>query len=289
MGTSTSSSGPGAGVSFDPPWLDDVFPQIQPPAGAGPDTGDNADTGDNQTEEPADTTVTLVGIPNVAPRARFGAARRNLANYIGTGSVRDLRRALGHYSRKGMGGSTRLSKRMRASSAAGAGLYDLLNSVRNPTDNQIIDWVHNLTNRNLSVHEIADEILEKILPAGGSTEEESCRNAMADALSELIMENPAIDLLQMDDDSIWTVIEKYISNQAFDRLILDIGQVFENTRYSAREVVQRMNSMKEYLNSEIAVQLRRLRENNNGPSRQEMGHILQEAIRLTFVVFEGEI
>ena len=288
MGTSTSSSGPGSGVSFDPPWLDDVFPLVQPPADEGPNIG-NAETDDNQTEEPTNITDNPVVVPNVAMRARFGAARRNLGNYIGTGSTTDLRKALGHYSNRGMGGATRLSKRMRASTAAGAGLYDLLRSVRNPSDTQIREWVQFLTNQDLSAHEIANEIIQQIVPEGGSTEEESCRNAMADALSELIAENPAIDLLHMDDNSIWSVIEKFISNQAFNRLNLDIGQVFENANYSPREVVQRINSMKEYLNSEISAQLQGLRGNNNALSRQEMSQILQEAIRLTFAVFEGEL
>ena len=92
MGTSASSKGPGAGVSFDPPWLDDIDVPGQ----------DNQ----NNNVNPA------IGI---APKARFGSARRSMGEYVRSGSKDSARRSLGHYSKTGMGGAQNVARRMRTS------------------------------------------------------------------------------------------------------------------------------------------------------------------------------
>ena len=80
MGTSASSKGPGAGVSFDPPWLNDIDVPGQ----------------DNQNNN-----VNLaIGI---APEARFRSARRSMGEYVRSGSRDSARKSLGHYSKTGMG------------------------------------------------------------------------------------------------------------------------------------------------------------------------------------------
>jgi hypothetical protein len=288
MGTSSSSSGPGHGVSLDPPWLDDLILNSQEPSTDGDGDAVDDDNGGEPTDTPEQEGVNPDVAQPTAPVARFGAARRHLGDFVNTGERSSLRKAMSHYSKKGMGGSRALSSRMRASSSAGASLFNLLQSARDGTAPLVRDWVQDLSNRDLSANEIADEIISKVLPDGGSIEEESCRNAMADALSELISENPDINLLHLDDNSIWSVIEKYIAGQAFYRIQLDIGQVFESSEHSPRDMIQKMNQMREYLSSEISAQIQRLRRDNQSPSRDQMNTIIMEAVRLTFAIFEGE-
>ena len=83
MGTSSSSNGPGSGVSLDPPWLDDIeIPNI--------------------IKQPSSDKT---GIPLIlAPKSRFGNARRNMGEYVRSEAEILLRKALGHYSKSGMGG-----------------------------------------------------------------------------------------------------------------------------------------------------------------------------------------
>lgn len=99
MGTSTSSSGPGPNVNFDPPWLDDVLEEL------GGDTVPPSD----------ETPVPPEGASGTAPPARFAEARRELKKFIKSGDTDSLRNAIGHYSRKGSGGAGAASTRMRAS------------------------------------------------------------------------------------------------------------------------------------------------------------------------------
>lgn len=282
MGTSSSSSGPGAEVPFDPPWLSSVASEIGSPleqiSGTGPESSQNP----QQTEPDVQLAV-------VAPPRRFGNARRYMGEYVSSGDRGSLKKALGSYSRKGMGGASNVASRMRTSTSAGAGLFNFLQGVRDSSDTKVRDWVNQLTAKNLSAYEVADEIIDQVVSSGGSLEEESCRNSMAQAMSDLLAINPDIDLLNMDNDSIWTVIELFMANEAFNRLTLDIGQLFESAKCSPSEAVSRMNDMREYLKSEVSAQIQELRSDTTNPTKDEINNLLQSALKVTFDVFEEEI
>ena len=182
-----------------------------------------------------------------------------------------------------------MSNRMRASTSAGAGLFNFLQGVRDSPDIKVRDWVNQLTAKNLSAYEVADEIVDQVISVGGSLEEESCRDSMAQAMSELLAINPDIDLVNMDNDSIWTVMELFVANEAFNRINLDIGQLFESEKYTPMETVSRMNEMREYLKAEISAQIQELRADTTNPTKNEINNLLQTAIQITFEVFEEEI
>lgn len=281
MGTSSSSSGPGGGVPFDPPWLSSVATEIGSPLEQ--ISGEPAQPEHNpQQTEPVSQPV------EIAPPRRFGNARRHLGEYASSGDRDSLKKALGSYSRKGMGGASKVASRMRTSTSAGAGLFNFLQGVRDSADTKVRDWVNQLTSKNLSAYEVADKIIDQVISTGGSLEEESCRDSMAQAMSDLLTIDPDVDLLNMDNDSIWTVMELFMANEAFNRLNLDIGQLFESDRYSPREAVSRMNDMRDYLKSEISAQIQELRTDTSNPTKAEMNTLLQSAIKITFEVFEEE-
>jgi len=280
MGTSSSSSGPKSGVSFDPPWLNSVASALGSPLEqiSGEQVVQNP-----QQAEPAKQPL------GIAPPGRFGNARRYLGEYIKTGDRGSLRKALGNYSRKGMGGASNVANRMRASTSAGAGLFNFLQGIRDSSDTKVRDWVNQLSAKNLSAYEIADEIINQIVSTGGSPEEESCKDSMSQAISELLIIHPDVDLLAMGNDSIWTVMELFIANEAFNRLNFDIGQLFESAKYLPREAVSRMNDMREYLKSEISAQIQELRTDISNPSTEELNKLLQSALTRTFEIFEEEV
>lgn len=281
MGTSSSSSGPGAGVPFDPPWLSSVASEIGSPLEQISGEPSPQEQIPQQTEPAAQPMET-------APPRRFGNARRHLGEYASSGDRGALKKALGNYSRNGMGGASNVASRMRASTSVGAGLFNFLQGVRDSTDTNVRDWVSQLTSQNLSAYEVADEIIDQVISTGGSLEEESCRNSMAQAMSDLLTIDPDVDLLNMDNGNIWTVIELFMANEAFNQLNLDIGQLFESEKYSPREAVSRMNDMREYLKSEISAQIQELRAGTSNPTKAEMNDLLKEAIKITFEVFEED-
>jgi len=282
MGTSSSSSGPGGRVPFDPPWLSSVSSEIGSPLDQISESPSNPEHNPQQTE-PAAQPV------DIAPPRRFSNARRYLDIHARNGDRDSLKKALGSYSQKGMGGASKVASRMQTSTSAGAGLFNFLQGVRDSTDSKVRDWVIQLASKKLSVHEVADEIIDQVISTGGSLEEESCRDSMAQAISDLLTIAPDVDLLNMDNNSIWTVIELFMANEAFNRLNQDIGQIFESYRHSPREAVYRMNGMREYLKAEISVQIQELRMHTSNPTKEEINALLQSAIKITFEVFEEEL
>jgi len=292
VGTSGSSSGPGSGVSFDPPWLDDIdTPQVgdgqtqddESPAAQDPEDP-QAEQG--QSELPPDAHDSP---DDVAPPRRFFGARLALREFAKTGSEDAFRRAVGHYSRTGMGGSRRAASRMRTSTRSGANAISLLRAARDKTDPAINEWVGSLVARNAGAQEIADEIVRYAMPQGGSLDEASCRRSMALALQDLLAGDAGIDLLNLEESSIWSLIESFLGYEAFSRLTLDIGQVFEAADLSPREQVTRMKEMHDYLRAELSWQVAALRKDTSNAAPAQLQPLLQRALADTFAVYEGWI
>lgn len=147
MGTSQSSSGPGAGVPLVPPWADDVDPP-EPPDGDSPPEGEDAPKPDP-----------------LAPRARFRDARRGLGRFVRSGDSRYLRRTLGHYVRTGYGGSATMSRRVGGTAATAGRLNGVLQSGRAPDGSALRDAA--LASGN-DVNVVLDAIVEAASPADGT-------------------------------------------------------------------------------------------------------------------------
>lgn len=285
MGTSTSSSGPGAGVPFDPPWLDQLGGDVAVGGdgqGTADDGGGDVDAGNQGDQGP-------IQADGIAPARRFAGARRELGAFARTGSRDSLGRAIGHYSRTGMGGARNAAARMRTSTSSAVGLVSLLQAARDGTDARVKQWVSALVARNPSVRDVIDEVIGQLTTGGGSLEEESCKDSMAQAMAELIESQPNVDLLNMSDGDIWSLVEFFLAQEACNRLQLDIGQIFESSRFNPREVVARMNEMREYLKAEIAAQMRTIRQGNPNPTSRQLESMMQQALQSTFAVYEGTL
>ena len=283
MGTSTSSMGPGAGVSLDPEWLDDIELPNQENTqqdGQSDDKGGEDDQSDEK--ERIDNEKS-----ELAPKARFANARRGMGEYVRSGSKDSLKRSLGHYSKTGMGGAKNLSKRMRTSAKVAANFFQTFQALRDNDNFALSKILSELQRRGANANEIIDTIIDNVCPNGGSLDEISCRDSGRFALSEFMNQNPDADISKLTDDQIWSLTSAFLGNEAFSRIQLDIGQSFERQEVSAVERVDRMNEMKDYLQSEISAQLNRLR--NSGLQTIDMQKLFQTAIKNTFEVYEVEV
>lgn len=287
MGTSASSVGPGGGVPFDPPWLDDI-PPPHPGSDSQPDDQGTVDggSGDSETAPPQEPPTKPL---DIAPPRRFANARRALGEYVRTGKEDAFRRAVGHYSRTGMGGARGAANRMRASTRTGANVFNILQSAREGTDSAVNEWVASLAGRNASAQEIADEIIRRATPSGGRQDEAACQESMSQAMEDLLTDDPAVDLFHLGDDDIWALIESFLGYEAFHRLCLDIGQVFEDSTLSPRDRVTRMNEMQDYLKAEIRANIEALRAKTPNAGSGQLQSVLQTALQNTFAVYEGSI
>jgi len=281
MGTSKSSNGPGPGVSFDPPWLDNINlpnPESSPI--------DDQKTTEQKLESNETKIPTFV---NIAPPARFFGARTNIGNYVKSGNKASLRLALGHYSKTGMGGTKNVSKRMRVSTSVGSKLFNTLQSVRNGNNQTLSNLFAKLKSNNADVYQFIDAIVDNVCPHGGSLDEVSCQNSVFSALSEFLDKNPDADISNLSDDSLWSLTASFLGHEAFSRVQLDIGQSFESKQVPLSERMTRLNDMREYIEAEISAQLNILRSSERNQSSESLQMTLMRAIKNTFQVFEVEV
>lgn len=237
MGTSTSSSGGKSGSPFDPEWLE------QEAAGAG-NTDQEDDLSDDDHNEATKS-------QEVAPDRRFMPARAKFGKYLSGGGRDALRGATKSMINKGMGGAGRASNTMRGV-AQGAGRFgDFLAAVRDSTDHLIIDWVQRVRSQNLSASDLALDLIKEVMPDTGSIDDESLRNAAADALAQLYEQDPNVDILQLTDQQINAVIGFTIANEVCNRMDLQLGQTYEKLKYPPQQIQVLRNDIKEWVHGEV--------------------------------------
>lgn len=254
MGTSTSSGGGKAGSPFDPEWLEQGAVGAGA-AGPGDGVADGADAGDGAVPEDqaadADANGEAPQEQGVAPDRRFMPARAKLGKYLSGGGRDALRGAASSMINKGMGGAGRASNTMRGVAQGAGRLGAFLEAVREGTDPQVIDWIQMVRGQNLSASDLALELIKEVMPDTGSVDDESLRNAAADALAQLYEQDPNVDIFQLNDQQITAVIGFTIANEVCNRMDLQLGQTYEKLKYSAVQIQEFRNDIKEWVHGEV--------------------------------------
>ncbi|MGK5042173.1 Qat anti-phage system associated protein QatB [Janthinobacterium sp. GB1R12] len=263
MGTSTSSAGAGAGSPFDPPWLDGAGEGVDdshsdtelPPSGDGDEVGD-AGSEDGAGSDSADSSTDDAAAPraadsdsgsDTAPSGRYKEARTHMGRFMRSGDGRDAARAMGSFVRKGLGGPAKAVSRMRMSSRAAAALGGFFTQVREGTDPTINDWVNSARARGLSAQDAALEVINQIIPAGGSVDEESAKHAMNQAIIHLYEVDPTTDIFALTNEQISALMGYTLAFDVYNRVQLELGRVFEKLKFSAEVVQDRLAQVQDYI------------------------------------------
>lgn len=285
MGTSTSSAGAGSGASFDPPWLDEAEGSIDSghadkpisPSTAPADAPDEADTQEGSQPTPPPETG-----PTVAPPGRYQEARRALTGFVRSGSGSDLKRGISSFVKKGMGGSAKAANRMRTSAVAASSLGGFLATARDGTDPGINAWVASVKQRGLSARDAALEVVQKLVPTGGSIDEESAKHAMSQAIAHLYEVDPNADIFNLADDQIANVMAYTVAFDVYNRVQLELGRVFEKLKYAPRVIQERLAQALDYI---MVVVNRSMEKVRSGSVQRSMREIAASALQDALSVF----
>lgn len=284
MGTSTSSAGAGSGASFDPPWLNDAGGSIDSSQADKPllpnapaDAPGEADTtGQEVNQLPSETGQT------VAPPGRYQEARRALTGFVRSGNGSDLRLGISSFVKKGMGGAVKAANRMRTSAVAASSLGGFLAAARDGSDLGINEWVDSVKQRGLSARDAALEVVQKLVPTGGSIDEESAKHAMNQAIAHLYEVDPTADIFTLSDDQISNVMAYTLAFDVYNRVQLELGRVFEKLKYAPSVIQERLAQALDY----IMVVVNHSMENARSSSAQHsMREIAASALKDTLTVF----
>lgn len=284
MGTSKSSKGAPSGKPIVPPWTPE--PQLPPDTQPPPDAPlpDDAPDGNEPNVETASPQQSIPLKSPLAPASRFGAARTSLGRFAGSGRSSDLRRGVGHYVSTGLGGASTAARRMGGSSKAASTLYHTLQSLQAgvPAGSAGLDKA---VLQGKSAKEIAAAIVEAVRPVDGTQDAEASRNAIQGALSDLLTQNPNADLLNLSSEERWLVVERYLGNDIFSRINLDVGKAIQDKAPTATVAVQRLREVKDYVQQTVAAKLQKLNNKAVTLTKSRIDQVIRATITETFEVF----
>lgn len=275
MGTSTSSKGGKTGSPFDPEWLAGDGGD----GGAGdvsnaPDTpnGDSSPNQDAEANEEGTDSAAIGGDTQsdhgaVAPNRRYAEARTKMSAFLAGGGRDSLRSATKSMVNTGMGGPRQAASTMRRTAQGVGKLGQFLASVRDRTDQTVVDWVERVRQANLSASDLVLELVKEVIPETGSVDDESLRNAAAEALGMLYELEPDVDILALTDQQIANVMAFTIANEVCNRMDLQLGQTYERLKFDPQQVQLYRQDIKEYVTAEVNVVMGRFTPNNLNPQQ----------------------
>ncbi len=288
MGTSQSSSGPGAGVALVPPWAADLPTEPEPesaldsPPEHSDSSPDNTDPADPQPSDTGETPPEPATSPLAGP-GRFRDARRSLGSFARRGDTVDLRRAVGHYVSRGYGGANTMGRRLAATSATASRLGAVVTSGQSPDGTDLRDQV---LASGADANQIVDAIVEAVRPVDGTQDAEASRRAVRDALSDLLDQFPDADPLALDADQRDFVIERYTALDVYNRFALDMQRTVIEKAPDATTALSRMKQIQAYIREQVAAGFRRVRDRGATPTSQGVAAMVRSALAETLLIFE---
>lgn len=278
MGTSAPSAGPGSGVPLVPPWVND------------PEDSEPMPLDDDQDviEVPGiDVNGQLEATMQIAPPGRFRGARSNLGRFSSSGSSESMRRGLGQYVQTGLGGSRQASRRMVGTARKAGSLYDVLTALSSGTVPGVELGIDPMLLSGRPAREAIDRIALALSPSDGTQDSEASRNAISQALCELVQREPAAELGALTVEQIELAMELFITEDICRRIELDIGKTVLDKAPEPATAIRRFNEMRRYVQQAVAACFRRRFENPGRLSRQAAIRLASKVIRDTFRIFES--
>lgn len=284
MGTSQSSSGSPSGVPMVPPWVPD--PAAPDDGAEGGNSGDDDDGSDDTGTHTQQPTAPPPAVP-VAPSGRFGPARRDFGRFARNGSSEDMRRGLGHYVSKGLGGSGTATRRFGQTARTAGSLYGALSAASAGQAATPGSPLNPALLQGRSADEIMDAVVEAVRPVDGTQDTEASRYAINNALSDVLNRYPEADLLHLTEEQRLLAIERYIALDVDNRFNLDVGKHLSEKAPSVTAELARFREVRNYIRETVASAFRKVRTTTQALDAERIRSVASATLRETFEVFEG--
>jgi hypothetical protein len=295
MGTSSSSKGSPSNVPMVPPWVPDLpggpAPDGPPPdfpPEAPPTTPPNIDVEAGEDGNvPASPSTPIDERARLAPTGRFGAARTNLSSFARNSDRAAMRRGIGQYVSQGYGGSGTATRRMGGTIGSSETLFSALSGGAGNAFQAPGAPLYPAVLAGQSADEVMDAVTDAVRPVDGTQDAESSRAAIQDALADTLDRFPDADLLNLTDEQKEYAVEVFVASDIYGRLFLDLGTKVIESAPSTSAGLSRLKEIRDYVRETVAASFRTLREKGISLSKGRVSAVVREAIRETFVVFEG--
>ena len=282
MGTSQSSTGSPSNAPMVPPWAPNA-PEGNGDDQGDPNEGDVGDSIDGDVLQP--TPATQAPVP-MAPRGRFGPARYNLGSFARTGSSADMRKGVGHYVSKGLGGSRTAARRFGGTAQTAGILYGTLSALSSGQPTAQDSPLDPVLLQGRSADEVIAAVVEAVRPVDGTQDTEASRHAINDALSDVLTRFPEADLLDLSEEQRLFAIERYIGLDVFERFDLDVGKHLRENAPSVAAELSRFREVKIYIRETVSASFREARSASRVLDSRRIIGIARSGLQEALEVFE---
>ena len=196
-----------------------------------------------------------------------------------------MKRGVGHYIRKGLGGRGMATKRFGGTIKTAGLLHDVLSSLSNggaTPGGLSVDLLRGQTAR-----AIIDAIIDAVRPVDGTLDAEGSRRCINDALSELLELFPDADILNLEPKAREYVMEVYLAQEVFQRFCQDVGEAIGRKAASIVSGLARLEEACAYIRETIAASLRKQSSNPTPISAAAISMMAESTLRDAFEVFES--
>lgn len=141
----------------------------------------------------------------------------------------------------------------------------------------------------LSARELIDAIVDFVSPSDGSQDADSSQHAIAAALSDLLEDQPDIDLGALTSDEIAWVVERHLAYEIHQRVQLDVGKSVLEKATSPATAMRRLDEIRDYIRETVASAFRQRRSSGAPLTNGDATRLANSVLEDTFAVFEEYI
>jgi hypothetical protein len=257
MGTSTPFGGGNDRNPLLPSWLgagDGGAPPLTPgnsPTASGP----NPNPGLPPTVAPPFSGIAIpTGTPEFSPHnQRFRQPRTAFNKYARSGGAdsRNFARAIASYVSKSGGGARTAARRMASDKRVATNLGGILSRAGQVGIREILSGLNLDALANKSIAEIYASLVDVVCGPGGDLDEAFPRDAYLEAIAEIIELNPT-DLEKPSPETISLIMERFIGNTIFNRILNAIGNGLVKLPGSTSEVQAMDKSFREFVRGAVS-------------------------------------
>jgi hypothetical protein len=132
-----------------------------------------------------------------------------------------------------------------------------------------------------------DAVVEAVRPTDGTLDAEAERLSIRDALSDLLVQFPDADLLELSAEQREFAIERFSALDVYQRFHLDLGTTIMEKAPNTSTALARLKEVREYIKETVAASFRKLKEAGQNMTAGKVSQVVSAALRDAFDVFEG--
>lgn len=197
-----------------------------------------------------------------------------------------MRRGVSDYVGKGYGGRAAATRRFEGTARTAGALYGALSRLATGAPGEFTGTLDKASLEGRSAREVIEALIDAVRPVDGTQDAEASREAINEALSDLLEDFPDADLLALSEEQRDLVIETYTAEDIFRRLQLDLGKHIHDKSPTVSDALSRLAQIRDYVREVVAAAFKRVRDAGTKLQNGHIASVVRSALSAALEVFE---